>query len=110
VSPGHQENQERAARVGLESVVKVGRRLGVAETAPSGTRASLEPACEILRRPSGPDGKLSLRDFAFEGARSAKKLVVETHREVDADREAVAGVERAREVIDELARRFAARR
>jgi len=38
------------------------------------------------------------------------KLVVETNREVDADREAAAGAVRGRQVIDELGRRFASRR
>ncbi len=93
-----------------ESVIKVGRRLGIAKTSPSDIRASLQPACEVLLRPSGPERKVFLRSFAFEGVRSAMKLVVETNREVDAGREAAAGAVRGREVIEELARRFAGRR
>jgi len=93
-----------------ESIVKVGRRLGIAKTSPSDIKASLAPACEVLKRPNGPERKVFLRSFAFEGARSTMKLVVETNREVDAGREAAAGALRGREVIEDLARRFAARR
>jgi hypothetical protein len=69
-----------------ESVLKIGRRLGLAKRSPSDIRSSLEPACQILKRPSGPERKVFLRSFTFDGARSALKLVVETNREVDAER------------------------
>jgi hypothetical protein len=93
--------KDHRSRFYEESVVKVARRLGLVKTSPSAIRSSLEPACEILKRPSGPDRKAFLRSFAFDGERSAMKLVVETNREADA-----IDADRGREVIEELARRF----
>jgi hypothetical protein len=91
-----------------ESVIKVGRRLGLAKRSPSDIRSSLEPACEILKRPNGTERKAFLRSYAFAGTRSAMKLVIETNREVDADRETAAAAVRGREVIEEFARRLRA--
>jgi hypothetical protein len=93
--------KDHRSRFYEESVVKVARRLGLAKTSPSAIRASLEPACEELKRPSGPENKAFLRSFEFAGERSAMKLVVETNRESD-----VLDLDHGREVIEELTRRF----
>jgi hypothetical protein len=95
------KKKDNRSRFYEESVVRIGRRLGLVKTSPSAIRSSLEPACEILKRPSGSDRKAFLRSFAFDGERSAMKLVVETNREADA-----IDADRGREVIEELARRF----
>jgi hypothetical protein len=90
-----------------ERVVGLGRRLGLAKTAPSDIRASLEPACEALLQPLGAERKAFLRAFSFEGTRAQMKLCVETNREQD---EGCPTAERGREVVDELRKRFMARR
>ena len=43
-----------------ERVVGLGRRIGLAKTAPSDIRASLEPASQILLQPVGPERKAFL--------------------------------------------------
>jgi len=88
-----------------ERVVGLGRRLGLAKTAPSDIRASLEPACEALLQPIGAERKAFLRAFSFEGTRAQMKLVIETSREQDVD-DACAVAERGRQVVEELRKRL----
>lgn len=92
-----------------ERVVGLGRRFGLAKTAPSDIRATLEPACEMLLKPIGTEGKAFLRAFSFEGVRAQMKLVVETNREQDFDLERQAA-EQSLEQLQALRQRFVEKR